>query len=143
MDSFRAAGGILLLLTALDMLRPKHDIDSCRCTRTELGAATEREDISVVPVAIPMLAGPGAITSVMVFSTDHASNHLANFLIIVAALFVTFVISYFVLRSSVLVKRVLGRSGISVVQRIMGLLLAALSLQFISTGLVSVIKSLW
>ncbi len=142
MNAFRAAGGLLLLLTALDMLRAKNQ-DCSRCSIEEMNAPNEREDISLVPVALPMLAGPGAITSVVVFSTDHTSEHVLNFAILLAAILLTFLISYFVLGSSVHIKRKLGRSGLTVIQRIMGLLLAALSLQFIAMGLVPLVKGIW
>lgn len=125
------------------MLRAKKERESCRCSSEEMNAVNEREDISLVPVATPMLAGPGAITSVVVFSTDHTTSHLWHFSIIVASILLTFIISYFVLRSSLLVKDFLGKSGISVIQRIMGLLLAALSLQFIARGMVPLVKDLW
>lgn len=140
MNAFKAGGGLLLLLTALDMLRANHK--ECGCSRDELGSAKERDDISFVPLAMPMLAGPGAITSVMIFSTDNHSSHTLNFLVIATAVVLIFLVSFFLLKSSVLLQRSLGKSGISVIQRVMGLLLAALSLQMIAEGAVSLIKSL-
>lgn len=62
-DAFRMAGGLLLLLTALDMLRAKQA--SCRCSQEKLEAAKTRDDIAVVPLAIPLLSGPGAMAAVM------------------------------------------------------------------------------
>ena len=139
-NAFKAAGGLLLLLTALDMLRANEE-NSCRkCSDEELSEAKEKKDISLVPVAIPMLSGPGAITSVVVFSTDHTQSHLVHFMILALAISVIFVISYFVLRNSVYIKQLLGKSGITVFERIMGLLLAALSIQFILSGVLGVIK---
>jgi multiple antibiotic resistance protein len=140
MSAFRAAGGLLLLLTALDMLRASKQREGCRCSAEEMNSKQERDDISLVPLGIPMLAGPGAITSIMVFSTDHGSQHTMQFAVIVLAIVVTFIISYFVLRSSVPIKSLLGKSGISVIERIMGLLLAALSLQFIIQGVMGLLK---
>jgi multiple antibiotic resistance protein len=72
--------------------------------------------------------------------TDHSSQHATQFVVIVLAILVTFIISYFVLRSSVPIKSLLGKSGISVIERIMGLLLAALSLQFIMQGIMGLLK---
>lgn len=143
MNAFRAAGGLLLLFTALDMLRATKERELCRCSPDEMNSIQEREDISLVPVATPMLAGPGAITSIMVFSSDHTEQHAIHFAIILLAIALTFFISYFVLRASVVIKAFLGKSGISVIQRIMGLLLAALSLQFIIQGLVALLKLHW
>jgi multiple antibiotic resistance protein len=140
LDAFRAGGGLLLLLTALDAIRGQRN--SCRCSATELTSGEQGHDISIVPIAIPMLAGPGAITSVMVFSTDHIQDHAFQFLILVLAIMAVFGVSYFVLRTSSLWRRVLGESGISAVQRIMGLLLAALSLQLIVEGTVRLVRQL-
>lgn len=134
MNAFKAAGGLLLLLTALDMLRAKSD-RCAQCSPEELASPSERDDISFVPVALPMLAGPGAITSTVVFSTDHLDGHLVQFLILLAAIAMTFGISFVLLRASGFIKNWLGHSGISVTQRVMGLLLAALSLQFLTQGL--------
>ena len=131
-NALKAAGGLLLLLTALEMMRAKHS--SCKCSPEELAARKEHEDISVVPLAIPLLAGPGAISSVMIFSSDHETSHILHFAVILAAILFTFAISYFVLRSSSFVKSWLGNSGISVVQRVMGLVLAALAIQMLLAG---------
>lgn len=140
LDALRAGGGLLLLLTALDAIRGKRN--SCRCSVEEMTAGEEGHDISIVPIAIPMLAGPGAITSVMVFSTDHNQDHVFHFLILASAILAVFGVSYVVLRTSNLWRRMLGESGISAVQRIMGLLLAALSLQLIAEGSVRLIRQL-
>ena len=131
MNAFRAGGGLLLLITALEMLRAK---SNCKSSTIETVHPQDREDISIVPLAIPLLLGPGAITSVTVFSMDHEQEHLIQFLIILGAIIVTFLISYLVLKSSNWIKHWLGDSGVSVIQRIMGLLLVSLSLQFIAEG---------
>lgn len=129
----------MLVRLSPDFFKPEMR-EHCICSPDEMKSGQERSDISLVPVAIPMLAGPGAITSVMVFSTDHNAQHVVQFTIILLAIALTFLISYFVLRSSIFIKAVLGKSGISVIQRIMGLLLAALSLQFIVQGLAPMFK---
>jgi len=139
-NAFRTGGGLLLLLTALDMLTGK--ADNCRCSKAELSSGTEREDISFVPVAVPLLAGPGAITSDMVFSTDHDSAHLLNFSIIALAIVLCFLLSFVALRGSSLISKILGASGVSVVQRLMGLILAALSIQMIAEGAHSLFTNL-
>lgn len=137
LNAFRAAGGLLLLLTALGMLRNK---PKAAGAGPDAGAP-EKDDLSVVPFATPLLSGPGAITSVVVFSTGaDASGYLA---VLAAAVVLVFLAAYWVLRSAVPIKRMLGRSGMNVVQQMMGLLLAALSLQFIAQGLVPLVKSFW
>ncbi|MGE0762967.1 MAG: MarC family protein [Bdellovibrionales bacterium] len=140
LNAFKVGGGLLLLLTALEMLRGK--ADDCKCSAAELSAPQEREDISFVPVAIPLLAGPGAITSIMVFSTDHQSNHTLHFSVIAAAIAFTFVLSYFILRSSSVIAKAIGRSGVSVVQRLMGLILSALSIQLIVEGATKLVSQI-
>lgn len=138
LDAFRVGGGLLLLLTALDAMRGQRN--SCRCSQSEMAAGANGHDLSIVPIAIPMLAGPGAMTSVMVFSTDHADGHLLQFAIMTLAIIVTFLASYWILRSSSLWRKLLGDSGISAVQRIMGLILVALSLQLIAEGAVKLVR---
>lgn len=140
LDAFRVGGGLLLLLTALDALRGQRN--SCRCSESEMTAGASGHDLSIVPIAIPMLAGPGAITSVMVFSTDHTTDHALHFAIMALAIVLIFGASYLILRSSNLWRRLLGNSGISALQRIMGLLLAALSLQLIAEGAVRLVSRL-
>ena len=134
LNAFRAAGGLLLLITALEMLRSKK-----RGTTDE---DQDQPDLSVVPFATPLLSGPGAITSVVVFSTGlgGADPLGQQRLILLGAIALVFSLSYLILRSAIPIKRLLGRSGITVVQQMMGLLLAALSLQFIVQGLVSLVK---
>lgn len=136
LDAFRAAGGLLLLLTALDMLRGKGS--SCRCSPTELGQ--DRDDIAIVPVAVPLLAGPGAMATVMVLVSQGGPAQTA---VVLAAVAVTFGISYLVLRAAGRLSRWAGPSGIAVVQRVLGLVLAALSIQFLATGLAGVFAGAW
>lgn len=140
LDAFRVGGGLLLLLTALDAIRGQRN--SCRCSKSERAAGADGHDLSIVPIAIPMLAGPGAMTSVMVFSTDHAQDHTLQFIIMAFAIVLVFAVSYLVLRSSNLWRRILGDSGISAIQRIMGLFLVALSLQLIAEGAVRLVNQL-
>ena len=139
LNAFRAGGGLLLLLTALEMLRGKGN--ERKCSPTELSSVAEREDISFVPIAVPLLAGPGAITSIMVFSTDHQAEHAINFSIIAMAVLASFLISYVVLRASSFLTKALGQSGVSVVKRLMGLILAALSIQLIAEGAIALVKT--
>jgi multiple antibiotic resistance protein len=139
LNAFRAAGGLLLLLTALGMLRNKP-----KSAAAGPGAdAPEKDDLSVVPFATPLLSGPGAITSVVVFSTGPGAGASGYLAVLALAVVLVFLAAYWVLRSAVPIKRMLGRSGMNVVQQMMGLLLAALSLQFIAQGLVPLVKSFW
>lgn len=137
LDAFRAAGGLLLLLTALDMLRGRGK--ECRCSKAELAAAARQDDIAVVPVAVPLLAGPGSMATVMVLVADGGALQTA---IVVAAILLVFVISYVVLRAAGRLQRWTGPSVVAVVERVLGLLLAAIAIQFVAEGGVGLVRSL-
>jgi multiple antibiotic resistance protein len=129
-DSLRVAGGILLFLVAIDML--KGEREQKKVTDAELQDATYREDISVFPLATPLLTGPGAITTVIVQMGD-AVNILEKALVL-GALVLTFAATYLILRSAEYIDRVLGVTGIMVMTRIQGLILGAIAVTFVATG---------
>lgn len=126
MPAFRIAGGILLFLTALDMLFER------RSKRREDQSAAEN-DPSVFPLALPLIAGPGAIASMILLTGSSAGweTTLATHLVVFAVVGIAFLLFL----SSSLVERILGKTGINVVTRILGMLLAALSVQFVLDGL--------
>ncbi len=129
MPAFRIAGGVLLFLTALDMLFER------RSQRRQGQAdAPHASDPSVFPLAIPLIAGPGSIAT-MILLTGQDGADLAHIVIIhgVMALVLLCVLALFLL--AVPLERVLGPTGINVVTRILGMLLAALSVQFVIDGL--------
>lgn len=128
--AFRVAGGILLMLTALDMLRAQ--TSKTRTSEQETAEGVEKEDIAIVPLAMPMLAGPGSIATVMVLMSDEATYPRGIAVAIAIAL--TFVAAYVILAMAQRVTRVLGQTGLAVTHRIFGLLLAALAIQFIADG---------
>jgi multiple antibiotic resistance protein len=131
MDAFRVAGGLVLLLAALDMIRQK-TANACRCTTTE--ASGNGDDGAVVPLAIPLLAGPGSMAATMGLVASHPT-----FAVVIAVILV-FVVTYVVLRASSVIDRLIGPATLAVVQRVLGLLLAALSVQSIITGIVSLLS---
>ncbi len=132
--SFFIAGGIMLFIVSLEMLfgQPTRSKVSVHENPAEDGE--ERTSIAVFPLAIPMLAGPGAITSILLFMSSDAP-----FLPTAAMLFVAVVLILAVaavaMKASSLVLRTLGRTGVSVIERIMGLLLSGLAVQFVYDGL--------
>lgn len=132
LPAFEIAGGVILLLIGLDMLEAKRSATQESVTDTE-DAAT-KDDAGIVPMGIPMLAGPGAITSVMVLVGQ--AQDLRERLAIYTAIFVTCVVCFVVLGSAVRVARALGDTGIRILVRIMGLLLVALAVQNFVNGLV-------
>ncbi|MCP3144755.1 MarC family protein [Pyxidicoccus xibeiensis] len=130
LGAFRVAGGILLLITALDMLRARPS--ETRTTPTEEQEGVVKEDVAIVPLAIPLLSGPGAIATAMVLMAK--GETLTSAIPVLAAIILTFVASYFILRASGMIQRVLRQSGVAIVERVMGLILAAIAVQFIADG---------
>jgi multiple antibiotic resistance protein len=130
LSAFRVAGGILLLITSLDMLRG-HTSQTKTSPEEELEGA-QKEDVAVVPLAMPLLAGPGAIATVMVLMSR--GTGLLTAIPVIISIALTFVASYYLLRAAGLVQRLLGQTGVSILQRLMGLILAAIAVQFIAEG---------
>ncbi len=131
--AFEVAGGILLFAVAFEMMhgeRPR-----TKLTESERTETLEREDVGVIPLGIPLLAGPGAITTVMIYMTDRAPDPMDKMFVfagILAAVLTTFFLMHYADR---IFKRV-GRTGTKVIGRIMGLLLAAIAMQFIINGII-------
>jgi multiple antibiotic resistance protein len=128
--AFRVAGGILLMLTALDMLRAQPS--KTRTSAEETQEGVEKEDIAIVPLAIPVLAGPGSIATVMVLMSDQ--DTYPRGIAVAIAIVLTFGVAYLVLAMAQRVTKLLGQTGLAVTHRIFGLLLAALAIQFIADG---------
>jgi multiple antibiotic resistance protein len=131
LPAFELAGGIILLLIGLDMLQAKRSATQEAAGDTV--AAAQKEDAGIVPLGVPMLAGPGAITSVMVLVGQVQRPWQMGAILISIAL--TALICYLVLGHSSLVVRVLGETGIRILVRVMGLLLVALAAQYFVNGL--------
>jgi multiple antibiotic resistance protein len=132
MGAFRMAGGLLLFLMALDMMRA-HRSDT-RTTDEEVAEGVDKSDVGIVPLGLPMLAGPGAIATVTVLMNT-AWNRPAHMTAVVACVLITTAIVYVVLRSAGPVARTLGATGLNVLNRVMGLILAAVAVQFVAGGL--------
>ena len=131
MPAFRVAGGILLFLTALEMLFEK------RTKRRENQSETEdelRDDPSVFPLAIPLIAGPGSIATVILLSGQLGDGLTGAMLVLGVAIAVLVVVLGFFLSAGIL-ERALGKTGVNVATRLLGMLLAALAVQFILEGL--------
>lgn len=128
MPAFRMAGGILLFLTALDMLFER------RTERRQGKADEEAADPSVFPLAIPLIAGPGAIAAMILLTGDPAGGpaHVLMIHLVMASVLFCALTLFFLAAP---LERLLGRTGITVVTRLLGMLLAALSVQFVIDGL--------
>jgi multiple antibiotic resistance protein len=126
LPAFEIAGGVILLLIGLDMLEAKRS--PTQESTEEATEAAQKEDAGIVPLGIPMLAGPGSITSVMVL-VGQAQTPWQMVAILAA-------ICYLVLGNSDRVARVMGETGVRILVRIMGLLLVALAVQYFVNGMV-------
>lgn len=128
--AFRIAGGLLLCLTGLDMLRSV--TSATKTSDKEMTEAVKKPDVAIVPLAMPLLAGPGSIATVMVLVAQ--AKHFWQVVILGAAIVITAAASYLMLRAASLVNRILGASGRAILERVMGLLLVAIAVQFIIGG---------
>ena len=133
LPAFEVAGGLILMLIGLDMLQAKRSPTQEALGDTEEAAA--KEDAGIVPLGIPMLAGPGAISSVMVLAGQVPHLWHWEMAAILGSIAFTSLISYWVLAGAGRVRQVMGETGIRILIRIMGLLLVALAMQFFVNGL--------
>ncbi len=129
MDAFRVAGGILLFLIAVDMVLAQHE----RETEAEAQEARARQDISVFPLAIPMISGPGTLASVMILSAEARGVDYGLALMLGTAAAVL-LLAFVALRLASPIARLLGQTGVNVVTRVLGVLLAALAVQYVADG---------
>ena len=133
LPAFEIAGGLILLLIGLDMLQARRSATQEASGDTEEGAA--KEDAGIVPLGLPMLAGPGAISTVMVLVGQAPSLWHWEMGAILGSITLTSLASYWVLAAASQVRRVLGETGIRVLVRVMGLLLVALAMQYFVNGM--------
>ncbi len=131
--SFLVAGGILLFIIAMEMLLGQ--VSKVRMLDVDGKERPEEDrDVSVFPLAIPMLCGPGNIAALVMFSTQAYGDMVQLGIIIVISITV-FIIAMIVMFFSSYIGKILRETGISIVQRLMGLILSAMSVQFIMNGL--------
>jgi multiple antibiotic resistance protein len=130
--SFRIAGGIMLFLIALEMVFEKRT-ERREDRAAKIAATPEVEDVSIFPMAMPMIAGPGSIASVMLMmSRNHGVEKVA---VVLAALATILVLTLAALIAAGPIMRVLGAKIEAVITRILGVLLAALAVQFVIDGI--------
>jgi multiple antibiotic resistance protein len=138
LGAFQIAGGLLLFLLAVDMLRAERSRQ--RSTAEEEHEGVDKPDISMFPLTIPMLAGPGSISTVMLLMSR--VEHYWHYGVIMGSITLTAVGSYYVLRGASFLEKRLGQTGINVMQRVMGLILAAIAVQFVVDGIRGVLPGL-
>jgi len=137
LGAFRIAGGVLLFLLAIDMLRAQRSRQ--RTSPEEEAEGADRPDVSIFPLAIPMLAGPGATSTVMVLVSR--AQHLWQYIVVFGAIALTSLVTLGLLRSGLRVERRLGQTGMNVLQRVMGLILAATAVQFVVDGMATLLPT--
>jgi multiple antibiotic resistance protein len=131
--ALRTAGGILLLLIAIDMVfaRPSGGTTT---TREETAEAVAKQDISVFPLATPLIAGPGAIGAAILLVADAQGEKLL-IAVVIAALVAVLALTFALMLMASQVQKLLGVTGLHVISRVIGVLLAALAVQFIFDGI--------
>ena len=129
--AFKIAGGVLIGLNAIDMVQARRSQQ--QETPVERAEGTLKEDIGIIPLGLPMLAGPGAISTVMVLAGQSRSP-LTTFAVY-GAIALTAIVSYVTLGAATMVERRLGLTGMRILTRLMGLVLCAIAVQFIVDGI--------
>jgi len=130
-DSFRVGGGILILLMAISMLNAK--MSNVKQTREEELDSAERDSVAVVPLGTPLLAGPGAISTVVLYAQRSSSPLHYTYMVLVIVMLACLTACLFRLAPGI--TNLLGKTGINIVTRLMGLIMAAMGVEFIAHGL--------
>jgi len=138
LGSFKIAGGLMLFLMSIDMMRARSS--PTRTTAVEQAESREREDVAIVPLALPMMAGPGAIATVVVLMS-RARGGLQSAAVIVA-IGLTSLACWLLLSAAARTEQLLQRTTIRVIERVMGLLLTAVAVEFIFSGLRDLLPTL-
>jgi len=127
--SFRIVGGVIFFLMGMDMLQ-------ARLGKVKVNSAEVKsyiDDISITPLAIPMICGPGALTNAIVMMED--ADSIEKKMTLIIAVFLVMLLTYFILYSSSKIIKVLGQTGINVMMRLMGLIVMVIAVEFFFAGL--------
>ena len=133
-DALRVAGGVVLFKVAFEMITAARK----RRTKAESREAEERDDVSIFPLAIPVVAGPGSIATIMVLVANNPGD-IPRTGVIFAALVLVLVVVWVGFRISAGISRVLGETGINVISRVLGVILAALAVQMMADGVLGLL----
>lgn len=136
--SFRVGGGILILLIAISMMHAR--LSETKHTAEEAHDAAEKDSIAVVPIGLPLLAGPGAISTIILFA--HRGTTVAHYMIGTAVILLLALSIWTSFRMAPGIGHMLGKTGINIITRIMGLIIAALGVEFITNGLKQLLPGL-
>jgi len=134
--AFRIAGGILLFKISLDMIESKRS--RTRTTPAEIEEAEEKHEVAYNPLGVPLIAGPGSIASIMILSSE-AKNYTDRATVFIA-LIIVLLITFTIFKLSKILSNYFGRSGLRIMQRIMGLILMVISIEFVLKGIEETIQ---
>ena len=137
-EAFQIMGGILFFRNGLRMLDSK--IGRSRTTPAEQEESEESDDIAISPIGIPLIAGPGAITAAMLLSSQ--TPQIYSYFTLIFSIFFVLSLVYLILRNGDVILKLLGTTGIRIIQRLMGLILMVIAVQFIINGVISIYKPL-
>ena len=136
--SFRVAAGILILLMAISMMHAK--TSEAKRTEEEAEESEKKDSIAVVPLAIPLLAGPGAISTTILYA--HTGSGLVHYCLVGLVVVAVSAILFITLKSVPLISKYLSQTGVNIFTRIMGLILGAIAVEFIANGIKGLFPSL-
>ena len=131
LGAFKVAGGVLLLLTSIEMLKAQQQ--RTRMTKEEEQEGAQKEDVAIVPLAIPLLAGPGSIATVTALMGK--AGRILFAVPVILSIAVTCAAAYFMLIAADRIQRLMGVTGLNVMNRVIGLIIGAIAVQFMFDGL--------
>jgi len=132
--SLKVMGGVVLFLTALQMVNSK----AKKQTKEEEKEAKEQEDLSVIPIGIPITFGPGLFTTIIIFQQEaHTATDISA---LVVAFLINALIIYLAFKNSFYIKKYMGITGQNIITKLMGLIVGAIAVQFVVSGLVNLSK---
>ena len=135
-NAFMIAGGILFFKSSMDMIDAK--VSRLSSTPKETKEAENKDDLGITPIGIPLIAGPGAITSVMLLSSQ--AINFSDKCILYTNIIIALILTYIILKLGKKISKNIGTTGIRIIQRIMGLVLLVISIQFIINGSEDIVK---
>ena len=132
LPAFQIAGGFLLMYIGIDQLNLKRE----RMDKEEEEESHEKEDISIFPLAMPLMAGPGAISTVVLMTTQITAkeNYSILFSILFVAILLVMLVCYLTLSASSILMKLLGKTGLNLVSKLMGIVICAIAVQFVING---------
>lgn len=136
LPAFQIAGGILLLILGLEQLHGKRQ----RVAAEEHKEGMEKDDISIFPLATPLLAGPGAISTVVLYSSKVDS--VARMMLLAVAVIIALLASHFLIVIAPALTKVLGKTGLNLLTRLMGIILTAIAVQFFLNGIKGALQAM-